>query len=92
MSAEHTPGPWDYDAHGIHSNGSRLVVDPCITESNARLISAAPDLLAVLEGLADDLPELDDDTSPLQGSTAVEVLVNHWDALKAAIAKARGQA
>lgn len=64
MSAKHTAGPWTHEGQGDitgvendHENGCVGLVDvacvylrtvPCRTEANARLIAAAPDLLAAL--------------------------------------------
>jgi len=62
----HTPGPWRYAGHGgthvLDSNG-RCIGDapqphgmpPEEGEANARLIAAAPELLAALERLAGSL-------------------------------------
>lgn len=58
--------------------------------ADGRLIAAAPDMLAVLDQLADQLPELDDADAPLAGSEAVTVLCAVWPALQAARRKARG--
>ena len=68
MSEQHTDGPWvadeadDFGDHNIHPAGevSALGVainrhDPVLTAANARLIAAAPDLLAALTGLIEML-------------------------------------
>ena len=62
---DHTPGPWPYMLP---------------TEANARLIAAAPELLAVLESLWDAY------TAP-DGALGDEDM---WLAVAAAIAKAKG--
>ena len=60
--ADHTPGPWEYREPGgeevfgpaIYAPGAHDT-DPLAaakTEADARLIAAAPDLLAALQGVA----------------------------------------
>ena len=57
---KHTPGPWRTDAHNgfpldIEDPGEYMIAKatPCAkAEANARLIAAAPDLLAALESIA----------------------------------------
>jgi hypothetical protein len=61
-----------------------LVFDP----ANARLIAAAPDLLAALESLCDG-PLLIDDTNAKQAPR--EEAMRRYKIARAAIAKARGQ-
>lgn len=89
--SEHTPGPWsvndDTDISGVENdpkNGCVGPVDvahvylrtvPGRTEANARLISAAPDLLEALQNL-----ENDDGSIPKHA----------WDMVQNAIAKAIG--
>lgn len=62
MVSEHTPGPWTYRPPGVQlglaviaSNGHVIYSDRHTeeTEANARLIAAAPELLAALEQLSD---------------------------------------
>jgi hypothetical protein len=71
----HTPGPWDYSPGGItiHGPNEEAVAETLPqgrrTLDNARLIAAAPDLLAacerlkravtVIHGLSPDGPEID---------------------------------
>jgi len=88
MSA-HTPGPWHY------REGSRIVVDgggwwiaevqagraDNSSEANARLIAAAPDLLAALENYVRVYGPL-----PVKRVDCVVV----YDAAKTLIAKVRG--
>ena len=87
MSA-HTPGPWRLRG----ASGGGLVVERPIQslqvfpEDDARLIAAAPDLLAELAHLVSLLEPLE-----LSGTLAVPGLATLNDA-RAAIAKAKGQA
>lgn len=95
----HTPGPWI-----VGSNGrTAKVVDAnekavCMVTSrrdawNGHLIAAAPDLLAALEAVIDDLAESitlaqDEGASP---TWVLRARARH-DAAVAAIAKAKGKA
>ena len=89
----HTPGPWKIEmrtrsgefvrtTHITGTDGSHLAnVGPCSIDANARLIAAAPDLLAALE----DIVYLAD--------TSDFYLPRNWLAdARAAIAKAEGNA
>lgn len=87
---EHTPGPWyctatshHYYDYRITSKNGLLSFDVAQNYANAKVIAAAPDMLAVLEHVVEQYTEL-----------PVEVLAEvapYWlmDALKA-IDKARG--
>ncbi|WP_127677238.1 hypothetical protein [Sinorhizobium meliloti] len=51
---EHTPGPWiptlcDDGAWMVNTDGDIIVVGDNLSETDARLIAAAPDLLAALK-------------------------------------------
>ncbi len=52
MKQKHTPGPWtvviraEIDGHGVQEPGGALVVRRGLGLEDARLIAAAPDLLA----------------------------------------------
>jgi len=91
---EHTPGPWhlgDNDAvYGAHGKFSAVVADcntlvrtPETDHANACLISAAPDLLAALRDVLDQL-----DGIGIPEWHGAEGLC--LDAARAAIAKATG--
>jgi hypothetical protein len=99
MTDQHTPGPWssDTDAYVVN-NSDEVLADVFYVEShspdlaprlirkaNARLIAAAPDLLAALETILNP--------SPHYGATKAHR--DHIEAARAAglaaIAKARGQ-
>lgn len=66
MTAQHTPGPWNIGtkngARVWSENGETLIADADVSESlrkeikkaNARLIAAAPDLLAALKEADED--------------------------------------
>ena len=102
----HTPGPWQPSTFGFNrlevwaGHDARICIvdnflDVGVAEANARLISAAPDLLAALEAAVRTIRSW-------QGAgLAVDVEAGLWDLYQAsgemvtinsAIAKARGQA
>lgn len=87
IKAKHTPGPWKID-YGY--NRSINFIGPCVpdqyagsswlrvTEANARLIAAAPELLEALKLLVEDRhPEF--------------IPAHKWEQARAAIAKATDQ-
>lgn len=93
MTTQHTPGPWsvEIDHHNnvpefirVYADGEMYDLASVLCDetgnatANARLISAAPDLLAAIEGLLNALPSAT--THP-----AIK-------AARAAIAKATGEA
>lgn len=92
MTTQHTPGPWTTDGAActgdldVISPAGRITLIDCefsdesedVLTANARLISAAPELLAAIEGLLNALPSAT--THP-----AIK-------AARAAIAKATGEA
>lgn len=91
-----TPGPWVVeradDAYCI-ANVGNLVIMPCAgkvkhdnAEADARLISAAPDLLEALEDIANDYAERFDMDSQ-STNPGMKVVVEN---ARAALAKARG--
>lgn len=92
---KHTPGPWHVSdprpyasTHCVDVIGGLSLVAQCVPQSerntekaNARLIAAAPDLLAALKGLLGD--------RTLAGMDKMEQ--EEIDAALAAIAKAEGR-
>ena len=91
----HTPGPWkaeklNEDTWLIGSNYNRIIgdvwaIDVGTPAANARLIAAAPDLLAALERLVDFFGVASNTgSSPVRTWSEVQ-------AAKAAIAKAKGE-
>jgi hypothetical protein len=88
LASTHTPGPWHVSEHSaieVNAEGARAIVElwrrgnPAQELANARLIAAAPDLLAVLEAIVED----SDIFSTLDESLLAEA--------RAAIKKARGE-
>ena len=88
--AEHTPGPWyassydgwEWEGHCIRDAHGQIIAKLALNvpgDANARLIAAAPELLAALEGLMHL-------HGGVIGTTKVIATA------KAAIAKARGEA
>ena len=79
MSAQHTPGPWRWNDQWLN-NGSEQILwyttdddgIHCLPE-HARLIAAAPDLLAALEDIANLRPSGDVSTCK-QPRILVEVM------------------
>jgi hypothetical protein len=91
--SKHTPGPWfsQYDDNGFYEIGSEIVSlrlaftygEGDTDEANARLISAAPELLQSLQAIVRSLADQDD-----------EGLIEHAQPMidaRAAIAKAIGE-
>ena len=83
MNTKHTPGPWRIEGNEVHAYATAVAVI-CETVqgedgSNARLIAAAPDLLAALQRLITALGG--------QGALRYELTVK---TARAAIAKAEG--
>jgi hypothetical protein len=88
---DHTPGPWKWDNHGdLRGKDRNAVINPELRrdvlsavnyEEDARLIAAAPDLLAALERI-EDLDWSHDSAESAMVKVQVEAA--------AAIAKAKG--
>ncbi len=77
--ATHTPGPWKVDGGGVSSEeaGAIALVSNKNFEADARLIAAAPDLLAAADAALGWFDDFDQDTGAA-------------DMLRAALAKAAG--
>ena len=95
MNTKHTPGPWWFaaDAPDTCAVGSGdIEIATGLRRANARLIAAAPDLLAVMADLLADLDtigfECDDDD--VAGTDCVDTVSQHIERARAAIAKATG--
>lgn len=90
MEEKYTPGPWEVDGPRIYSTTKTLVATVGLFRSletasaNARLIAAAPDLLAALESLLEWAADVHD---PMKQS---RINYSGMDAARAAIAKAKG--
>jgi hypothetical protein len=92
MTTKHTPGPWGYhvtvDGDAIVAGGGKIRVAEALVRdvshederANARLIAAAPDLLAALEALARSF-----------SAVAYAAWTPEMHAAVAAIAKAKGE-
>jgi hypothetical protein len=110
-AAKHTPGPWNADHSWFSKTGGQMVRGKsCVvaealkhgaaTMANARLIAAAPELLAACERLIADEDCRNDHNNPCWAERPTDVPGKHWgvgDACavcvaKAAIAKAKGGA
>jgi hypothetical protein len=74
ISARHTPGPWTYEVSadgsiwlslGNSTSGPRYEGDLVASEADARLITAAPDLLAALKMAQTIIGHPDDSASIL---------------------------
>lgn len=56
-NAKHTPGPWEHDGYSVEGPDSRLVCNMSgwkgagVTEANARLIAAAPEMRDALRSI-----------------------------------------
>ena len=99
MSAGHTPGPWGYRLEAVRTVifhktgiGERAIAVGAGHYpdhiANARLIAAAPDLLAALQ---QELEALEMDRRWAE-TCDLERIIARYDRLEAAIAKATGAA
>lgn len=101
---KHTPGPWRVEHTGDYADDPVKVVKICYPDgqqrhlakvydcylpgdgdgdANARLIAAAPDMLAALEAMRD--------AWDMEGRESVRARGEAMTAIRAAIAKARGE-
>ena len=87
MRTQHTPGPWTVDHDAVSHNGAHIAFaighdgDDYATQcANARLVAAAPDLLAALQEILDAEEGVGETDRP------------HMIRARAAIAKATGSA
>jgi hypothetical protein len=94
MNAKHTPGPWHNNSAIVYAADGFAVANASTyhgkresdTLPNARLIAAAPDLLAACEGIRACI------TVPgLNGETVLSAPMETLMAVCDAIAKARGE-
>lgn len=86
----HTPAPWKHDSTwGLIKHGKTEI---CALHSgniaNARLISAAPDLLSALEGLLKIAEKQIDQSATHEGLLNCQALANTREAIR----KAKGEA
>jgi hypothetical protein len=90
---KHTPGPWEIDGSDIRQQGGyNIATMRCFgthalsvaKEANARLIAAAPDLLAMLIACEDQLRGV---TGALPGSDSAEVCAAARAAIERATSK-----
>jgi hypothetical protein len=100
---KHTPGPWIVGSHlnrpAVMTGNRRIIVCGCYTtpdssssDSNARLISVAPNLLEDGKKLCNELAGIMGtyEFRNLVGNTNFTVLFQRWEAMRSAIAKAEG--
>ncbi len=90
MKSQATPGPWEADQEGvifsIEDGTSICSTYPRNREANARLIAAAPDLLAALEVLTKHAQEVHPYFKSCRGQADIQAAL---DAI--AITKAKGE-
>ncbi len=99
MSAKHTPGPWEAwktsdlmsaDQFAIRAGDKRRgIVAECGHEANARLIAAAPELLAVAYLARELLGWIPDEGAFKEGTEAGDCASKLDELLRVAIAKAK---
>jgi hypothetical protein len=97
MSAAHTPGPWRVTGPNIRAGDALLamVTDHWANETtpdaekmaNARLIAAAPELLAALQAILHDTTH---DLAGLPRDEALDLIFTVADTAHAAIQRANG--
>lgn len=91
MNSSHTPGPWSYYLNpltgksAIAPSGDWPPLAKVNTESDARLIAAAPELLAALQAIVNGRVRISDKANDMLSEHDPKVI-----SARAAIAKARG--
>ena len=89
MKTQHTPAPWTTDSSkSFYVLSSGEFVANASTEANARLISAAPDLLAALEKIAVGLSP---QSVSVQSENLQELINSCFEIAREAIRKAKGE-
>jgi hypothetical protein len=91
--SKHTPEPWTYDIgiKGYHVfDADNITVCTLRTKDTARLIAAAPDLLAALKLCAETLQGCDPGNPEDETGWENRHLFEPWLAARNAIAKAEG--
>jgi hypothetical protein len=94
MTSQHTPGPWwfalaDPEGNCFAGAGDRQL-SVAISRPDARLIAAAPDLLAALVEAQEALDVLADDAADAGLAAKAEAAADLAMRLRTAIAKATG--
>jgi len=99
MTSKHTPGPWTVKGkQSIRGPNSEYIdkTNWSNGEADARLIAAAPDLLEALRSTLADLERLATAEARANmaptGQPRRTVALDKWNAARAAIAKAEGEA
>ena len=95
MSAQHTPAPWEAKGDWVYARNGMTPIADCDVgararkerEADARLIAAAPVLLAALKDVTDAL-ERHVDIGTQYRPSPYEHPLNAYDRARAAIAKA----
>ena len=103
--SKHTPGKWSIDNVFVVSEEDELIAqidpihendlsvyqrNPSEARANARLIAAAPELLAACETIANDCEEVLSG-SDMSGMSDREIFGAMLETVRAAIAKAKGE-
>lgn len=107
MDAKHTPGPWKASPSGDgylitrndvfvvgHSLGAvrpSQAADEDACEANARLIAAAPDMLAALRRVADFIRNQDEGDPEFEYGWKSDEFMDEWLNIGAVIDKAEGR-
>lgn len=100
---KHTPGPWKFNKTqsyefecpklGLTLTFNNHIADQDATVANADLIAAAPEMLEALEAMADYLERQERDYRQMKVKDRGWAVHNtYYQAMKAAIAKAKGEA
>ena len=97
MNTKHTPGPWEYDrnaGHIVTQGISVCRISACSGygehDDNARLIAAAPALLALAQEVVAAFPALDSEHEEVSGADVVDWLTAFRLQCRAVLANATG--